>query len=45
MPELNLGQLAMVLRAKYLLPLVQLDKVQGRPFTEREIRSAIDGLL
>ncbi len=44
-PELNLGHLAMMLKAKFLLPVVQLNKVQGRPFTEREIRTAIDALL
>ncbi|MBK8232270.1 MAG: 2-oxoacid:acceptor oxidoreductase subunit alpha [Candidatus Eisenbacteria bacterium] len=44
-PELNMGHLAFLLKAKYLLPVVPLDKVQGRPFTEGEIRTAIDALL
>jgi 2-oxoglutarate ferredoxin oxidoreductase subunit alpha len=36
-PELNLGQLAKLLRERYLLPVVELHKVQGRPFTATEI--------
>ncbi len=37
-PELNYqGQLAQILRAKYLKPVVQLNKVEGLPFTASEI--------
>ncbi len=36
-PELNLGQLAFLLRAQYLVPVRSLAKVQGKPFVEREI--------
>jgi 2-oxoglutarate ferredoxin oxidoreductase subunit alpha len=36
-PEMNLGQLAFVLRGKYLVDALSLSKVQGRPFTEGEI--------
>jgi len=36
-PEMNLGQLAMVLRAKYLLDIQSISKVQGQPFKEHEI--------
>jgi 2-oxoglutarate ferredoxin oxidoreductase subunit alpha len=36
-PELNLGQLAKLLREQYLLPIAELHKVQGRPFTATEI--------
>jgi 2-oxoglutarate ferredoxin oxidoreductase subunit alpha len=40
-PEMNLGQLAMILRAKFLRNLTQLNKVQGQPFKELEILEAI----
>ncbi len=44
-PELNLGQLARLLRAKYLLPIVSLNKIQGLPFKSVEIEKKIDELL
>lgn len=44
-PELNLGQLAKLLRAKYLIPAVSLNKVQGLPFKASEIESKIDELI
>lgn len=40
-PEMNLGQLAHLLRARYLKPVVSFTKVQGRPFTEAEILERI----
>jgi len=43
-PEMNLGQLAMILRAKFLRNAVQLNKVQGQPFKESEILQAIQSL-
>ncbi len=36
-PELNLGQLAKLLREQYLREVVQLNKVQGKPFKVSEI--------
>jgi len=39
--ELNTGQLATVLRDKLQLPLHQLNKVSGQPFTVAEVRQAI----
>lgn len=36
-PEMNLGQLAMLLRARYLLPVVSIPKVSGRPFRIAEL--------
>ncbi|MCA9524372.1 MAG: 2-oxoacid:acceptor oxidoreductase subunit alpha, partial [Myxococcales bacterium] len=36
-PELNLGQLSMVVRAQFLLEVQSLNKVQGQPFKESEI--------
>jgi len=44
-PELNLGQLARVLRAKYLVPAITLSKVQGLPFKAIEIENKIDEIL
>ncbi len=36
-PELNLGQLAFILRAKTLVDIKSICKVQGQPFREQEI--------
>jgi 2-oxoglutarate ferredoxin oxidoreductase subunit alpha len=44
-PELNLGQLAHLLRAKFLIPTVMLNKIQGLPFRASEIEEKIDELL
>ncbi len=44
-PELNSGQLARVVRAEYLIDAQSLSKVQGLPFTAREIEEAIDRQL
>ena len=44
-PEMNLGQLVRMLRDRFLLPLVPLTKVQGRPFKASEIDNAISDLL
>jgi 2-oxoglutarate ferredoxin oxidoreductase subunit alpha len=41
-PEMNSGQLALLLRAKYL---VTQSKVQGRPFKASEIAAKIDEML
>ena len=41
-PELNKGQLARVIRAEYLVDARSLSKVQGLPFTAREIEDAIE---
>ena len=32
-PELNLGQLRMLIRAEYLVDAIGLNKVQGKPFS------------
>ena len=44
-PELNLGQLSFVLRAKYLVDAIPFNKVKGRPFKVSEIRERILELL
>ncbi len=43
--ELNLGQLRALLRAKFLLDIQGLNKVQGQPFKVREVVAAIEQLL
>jgi 2-oxoglutarate/2-oxoacid ferredoxin oxidoreductase subunit alpha len=40
-PELNLGQLVKLLRARYLIDVRSYPKIQGQPFKESEIVSAI----
>ena len=40
-PELNLGQLAMLIQARYPVRVIPLSKVQGQPFTIREILAKI----
>lgn len=44
-PELNLGQLANVIRAKFLIDAKSVSKVQGLPFKSREIEAAIEEAL
>jgi 2-oxoglutarate/2-oxoacid ferredoxin oxidoreductase subunit alpha len=44
-PEMNLGQLLLVLRAKYLVPAEGLNKVQGKPFSQAEIEAKIEELV
>ena len=41
-PELNTGQLRMVLRSRFLIDVVGLNKVEGQPFKVAEIRSRIE---
>ncbi len=41
-PELNLGQLTTMLRAKYLVDAVNFGKVQGKPFTSSGILQIIN---
>ncbi len=40
-PEMNMGQLAHVLRAKYLVDAISYGKIQGKPFKVSEIESKI----
>ena len=41
-PELNMGQLIWVLRAKYLVDAIGLNKIQGRPFKQTELEQKIE---
>jgi 2-oxoglutarate/2-oxoacid ferredoxin oxidoreductase subunit alpha len=41
-PELNMGQLAMLLRARYLVPAISFPKVKGKPFKISELTAKMD---
>lgn len=44
-PELNRGQLRMLIRAEFLVDAIGLNKVQGKPFAVREVHQKIQELL
>ncbi len=44
-PEMNMGQLVMVLRAKYLVDAQGYNKIQGKPFKQSEIEQKIEEML
>ena len=44
-PEMNMGQLVMVLRAKYLVDAQGFNKIQGKPFKTSEIEQKIEEML
>ena len=44
-PEMNLGQLCTMIRAKYLIDAVAFSKVKGRPFQIREIVQKVEQYL
>jgi 2-oxoglutarate ferredoxin oxidoreductase subunit alpha len=44
-PELNGGQLAMLVRAQFLVDARPFTKVQGQPFTSHEIEARIEAAL
>ena len=44
-PELNLGQLAFLIRSTFLIDVIQLNKVQGQPFKILEIENKIIEVL
>jgi 2-oxoglutarate ferredoxin oxidoreductase subunit alpha len=44
-PELNKGQLLLLLRARFLVDAVGLNKVQGKPFAIGEVLRKIESLL
>ena len=44
-PELNTGQLRLLVRSKFLVDARGLNKIQGRPFLVEEIEQAIDMML
>jgi len=44
-PEMNLGQLLMLLRAKYLVDAQGYNKIQGQPFKQLELEAKIEEVL
>jgi len=44
-PELNTGQLIKVIRDKYLIPAVGLNKIQGMPFSAEEVLTKIEEMV
>jgi 2-oxoglutarate ferredoxin oxidoreductase subunit alpha len=44
-PEMNMGQLLMLLRAKYLVDAQGYNKIQGQPFKQSEIEAKIEEIL
>ncbi len=44
-PEMNMGQLVMVLRAKYLVDAQGYDKIQGKPFRTSELEAKMEEVL
>lgn len=44
-PEMNCGQLLQLIRGKFLIPAIGLSKVQGLPFTTKELKEKIVELL
>jgi 2-oxoglutarate ferredoxin oxidoreductase subunit alpha len=45
LPEMNMGQLARILRSEFLIDVTSLPKVSGRPFKVAEILDAAGELL
>jgi 2-oxoglutarate ferredoxin oxidoreductase subunit alpha len=44
-PELNCGQLRMLIRSEFLVDAVGLNKIQGKPFLVSEVESKIEEML
>ena len=44
-PEINLGQLALLLRGKFLVDVISYNRVRGLPFTASELAGAIEEVL
>src|ERR1700752_1946419 len=44
-PEMNMGQLVMLLRARFLVDAQSYGKIQGKPFKQSEIEAKIEELL
>jgi 2-oxoglutarate ferredoxin oxidoreductase subunit alpha len=44
-PEMNLGQLATVLRAKFLVDVIGYNQVRGLPFTSTELETMLEGVV
>jgi 2-oxoglutarate ferredoxin oxidoreductase subunit alpha len=45
LPEMNLGQLAMLLRAKFLVDVISYNQVRGLPFRASELAEVLKGVI
>ena len=45
MPEMNLGQLSQLVRARYLVDAVGYNRVTGKPFRASEIADAVEAMV
>ena len=44
-PEMNLGQLAHVIRARYLVDAIPYNQVRGLPFSAAELESMLEDVV
>ena len=44
-PEMNLGQLAHVIRGRYLIDAIPYNQVRGLPFTAAELESMLEDVV
>jgi 2-oxoglutarate ferredoxin oxidoreductase subunit alpha len=44
-PEMNLGQLAQVIRARYLVDAISYNQVRGLPFTSAELEGVLEEVI
>ena len=44
-PEMNLGQLALLIRGKYLVDAIGYNQVRGLPFTSEELSTTISDVI
>ncbi len=44
-PEMNMGQLSLILRAKYLVDVEGYNKIQGQPFKQAELEAKIEEVI
>jgi 2-oxoglutarate ferredoxin oxidoreductase subunit alpha len=44
-PEMNLGQLASVIRSKFLVDVIAYNQVRGLPFTAVELETMLEGVI
>ena len=45
LPEINLGQLALLLRARYLVDVISYNRVRGLPFKAEELAGVIQDVI
>jgi len=45
LPEINLGQLALLLRAKYLVDVIGYNRMRGLPFKSEELAGVIQDVI